>query len=97
MRLITIDDAMKVFDDFTRGDLPTEDLLNLRIMLEEKEIPSAEPKEVIYSGDGYADGHMVYDMANCPNCGREYEDGCETWECDYCPDCGQALKWEEEE
>lgn len=51
MRLITIDDAMKVFDDFTRGDLPTEDLLNLRIMLEEKEIPSAEPYKGMTNGE----------------------------------------------
>ena len=52
-----------------------------------------EPKTVLYSGDGYADGYMVYDMAECPNCGREFEDGDETWNCNFCPDCGQALKW----
>lgn len=34
-----------------------------------------EPKMVLYSGDGYADGYMVYDMAECPSCGYEYEDG----------------------
>ena len=56
-----------------------------------------EPKTVIYSGDGYADGEMVYDMANCPNCDREFEDGDETWNCNFCPDCGQALKWESED
>lgn len=58
-----------------------------------KAIPSAEPREVLYSGDGYADGEMVYDMAECPNCGREFEDGDETWGCKFCPDCGQALDW----
>ena len=62
-----------------------------------KAIPSAEPREVLYSGDGYADGKMVYDMAECPNCGREFEDGDEVWNCNFCPDCGQALKWEGEE
>lgn len=62
-----------------------------------KAIPSAEPREVLYSGNGYADGYMVYDMAECPNCGREFEDGDETWNCNFCPDCGQALKWEEEQ
>ena len=61
-----------------------------------KAIPSAELREVLYSGDGYADGEMVYDMAECPNCGREFEDGDETWGCNFCPDCGQALKWEGE-
>ena len=55
-----------------------------------------EPKTVLYSGDGYADGYMVYDMAECPNCGRKFEYGDETWSCNFCPDCGQALNWESE-
>lgn len=55
---------------------------------------SNEPEQVIYSGDGYSDGELVYDMAQCPNCGQSYEDGDAVWGCDYCPDCGQALKWE---
>ena len=62
-----------------------------------KKLPSIkpqEPKTVIYSGDGYADGFMVYDMAECPNCGRKFEYGDETWNCNFCPDCGQALNWE---
>ena len=56
-----------------------------------------EPKMVIYSGDGYADGEMVYDMAECPTCGAEwdeYEDG-QMWLSKFCPECGQALEWEE--
>ena len=57
---------------------------------------SVEPRQVLYTGDGYANGEMVYDMANCPKCGRDFEDGDETWNCNFCPDCGQALKWEEE-
>ena len=56
-----------------------------------------EPKTVIYSGDGYADGYMVYDMAECPNCGYEYEDGDKDWELPFCPSCGQKLNWESEE
>lgn len=59
-----------------------------------KAIPSAEPKTVLYSGDGYADGYMVFDMAECPNCGRKFEYGDETWNCNFCPDCGQELNWE---
>lgn len=61
------------------------------------DIPPAEPREVLYSGDGYADGEMVYDMAECMNCGREFEYDDETWGCNFCPDCGQALKWEGEQ
>ena len=56
-----------------------------------------EPKTVLYSGDGYANGYMVYDMAECPNCGRKFEYGDETWNCNFCPDCGQALNWERSE
>ena len=58
-----------------------------------KEIPSAEPQTVLYSGDGYADGYMVYDMAECPNCGYEYEDGDKDWGLPFCPNCGQKLNW----
>lgn len=54
------------------------------------------PKMVIYEGDGYADGEMVYDYAYCPNCNHEFEDGNENWEdASFCPNCGQALRWEE--
>ena len=55
------------------------------------------PKLVIYSGDGYADGHLVYDYAECPNCGREFEEDRDEWEMPFCCACGQALKWEVEE
>lgn len=56
-----------------------------------------EPKTVIYSGDGYADGEMVYDMAECPNCGYEYENGDKDWGLPFCPSCGQKLNWERNE
>lgn len=55
------------------------------------------PKLVIYSGDGYADGKMVYDWAECPNCSFTFEDGDTDWETKYCPNCGQALRWESED
>lgn len=48
-----------------------------------------EPKTVLYSGNGYADGYM----AKCPNCGYEYEDGDKDWGLSFCPNCGQALNW----
>ena len=55
-----------------------------------------EPKTVLYSGDGYADGNMVYDMAECPNCGYEYEEDDKDWGLPFCPNCGQSLNWESE-
>ena len=56
-----------------------------------------QPKTVLYSGDGYADGYMVYDMVECPNCGYEYEDGDKDWGLSFCPNCGQKLNWESED
>ena len=41
------------------------------------------------SGDGYADGHMVYDTYECPNCGEQYEIDYDDYE--YCPKCGQHM------
>ena len=59
-------------------------------------IERLSPKTVLFEGDGYADGQIVYDMAFCPNCNRYFEDGSETWEAEYCPECGQRLNWEAE-
>lgn len=54
-----------------------------------------EPRWVLYEGDGYADGKMVYDTATCPNCGHEFDEGDSNWqEACFCPNCGQALRWE---
>lgn len=53
------------------------------------------PKLVMYSGDGYADGYMVF--ASCPSCGYEFENGDDDWNSPYCCQCGQRLKWEVEE
>lgn len=47
------------------------------------------PKTPDYEGDGYADGHMVYDTWICPNCGEYYEVDYDDYR--YCPNCGQAL------
>lgn len=54
---------------------------------------SLEEKELLYSGDGYFNGRIVYDIAQCPSCGFEYEEGDYIWGETYCPHCGQKLKW----
>jgi rubrerythrin len=41
------------------------------------------------SGDGYADGKLVYDTWECPSCGKEYEIDYDNY--DYCPSCGQHI------
>lgn len=51
----------------------------------EKQIPQTPCIE----GDGYADGHLVYDTWICPNCEQDYEIDYDEY--DYCPKCGQAI------
>lgn len=58
------------------------------------------PKIPNIEGDGYADGHLVYDTWICPRCETYYEIDYDDY--DYCPKCGQAIdksvfNWEEGE
>lgn len=57
-------------------------------------VEKQNPKTPDYEGDGYADGHMVYDTWICPNCGERYEVDYDNY--DFCPNCGQAIDWGEE-
>ena len=52
-------------------------------------------KKPDYEGDGYADGHMVYDTWICPNCGEKYEVDYDDYK--HCPNCGQAILKENED
>lgn len=61
-----------------------------------KALEHTEPKEVFYRGDGYYDGELVYEFAECPECDFEYEESDHIWGLPFCPKCGQALKWEVE-
>ena len=54
-------------------------------------------RKVLYFGDGYADGHMVYDIAQCPACNKAFEEGYSGWLDPYCSHCGQKLDWSFEE
>ncbi len=47
-------------------------------------------KKPDYEGDGYADGHIVYDTWICPCCGKHYEVDYDDY--DYCSNCGQRLE-----
>ena len=75
-------------------DKKADDLYRLLTRQEEK---VKESQEVIYQGDGYYDGEIVYDFANCPRCGFGYEESDLIWGLPFCPKCGQALKWEVED
>ena len=59
-------------------------------------IKHQSPDKVLYTADGYADGNLVYDMAQCPNCGHEFEESDDNWEQPFCMYCGKALDWEVE-
>ena len=57
--------------DYDCDNFPTQiDIKTVKEIL--KGLPPVTPqsKTVLYSGDGYVDGYMVYDMAECPNCGQ---------------------------
>ena len=58
-------------------------------------VEKQKPKRPDYEGDGYADGHLVYDTWICPCCGKHYEIDCDDY--DYCPNCGQKLDRSDEE
>ena len=52
-------------------------------------------KKPYYEGDGYSDGHLVYDTWICPCCGKHYEVDYDDY--DFCPECGQRIDWSEVE
>lgn len=97
-------EAIKVLDDMkVKIRIPnaakTQNKRNEAIDMAKKAlaIPSAEPKRVLYIGDGYYNGEMVYDMAECPSCGEKYEDDEPAWKyAKFCMKCGQAISWEME-
>lgn len=62
----------------------------IAILALEKQIP----KKPTYEGDGYADGHLVYDTWICPCCENRYEVDYDNY--DHCPNCGQKLDWSDE-
>ena len=51
------------------------------------------PKKPYSEADGYADGELVYDYAECPVCGHDFEYGINDWGSEYCSGCGQKLDW----
>ena len=74
-------------------DIMLRGALDIAIKALEKQIP----KRPVYEADGYADGELVYDYAECPECGHLFEYGINDWCCNHCSDCGQKLDWSAEE
>lgn len=76
-----------VYCDTCDADQCDECLFEESMKALEKQIPKKPDVE----GDGYADGHLVYDTWICPNCEEHYEIDYDNY--DYCPKCGQKLDW----
>lgn len=80
---------LKVLDLSCSHDTNQQKFLRTAIKALDKQVS----KKILYSGDGYSDGSLVYDMANCPACDYFFEESDDCWEADYCPNCGQRLDW----
>ena len=88
-------DSPYLCDESIDYQLTTDDIECLEMSKQalEKQIP----KKPNLQGDGYADGELVYDYAECPVCGCDFEEESNCWGCKFCPDCGQALDWSDAE
>ena len=54
-------------------------------------IEKQKPQPPDIWGDGYdKEGNIIYDMYDCPECGKSYEIDDKY---KYCPECGQAISW----
>ena len=78
------EEYMKFEDELVGRKLTFSNLIDL--------MEKNTPKKPNLEGDGYADGHLVYDTWICPYCDKHYEVDYEKY--DFCPNCGQKIDWE---
>lgn len=93
-------DKEKNYKELCQRALVSEEVKQYRAIGTPEECRAAMEKQTAkrpeYEGDGYSDGHLVYDTWICPCCGKRYdvhEDGCY----DFCKKCGQHIDWSNEE
>ncbi len=83
--------AKKLKDGVTESDIFDEEgkeLISMIIGALEKQTS----KKPTLWGDGYADGELIMESYECPECGCIYDfdtDG----KLKFCSECGQALDW----
>lgn len=87
-----VDDDYDFSNDYYEEDKATIKERDIETLQEL--INKATPQKPNLWGDGYDEkGELIYDMYDCPNCGKSYElDYNETRRCD---NCGQVFDWEE--
>lgn len=64
-----------------------------------RKLPAADVAPVVHgwwigSGDGYANGELVYDMWECSECGYDADGADEEPNWNYCPNCGAKMRQE---
>lgn len=83
--------AKKLKDGVTESDIFDEEgkeLISMIIGALEKQTS----KKPILWGDGYADGELIMESYECPECGCIY-DFDTNGKLKFCSECGQALDW----
>lgn len=90
---MTTERAMEILDPQHREHYESIEPVNEACRMGREALKKQLPTRPALSGDGYADGVLVYDTWECPNCGEQYEVDCEKHK--HCPNCGQAIDWSE--
>jgi len=89
---MTYERAMEILDPQHREHYPSIEPVNEACRMGMEALKKQIPAAPALSGDGYADGVLVYDTWECPDCGEQYEVDYEKHK--FCPNCGQAIDWE---
>lgn len=89
---MTYERAIEILDPQHREHYPSIEPVNEACRMGMEALKKQIPTAPTLSGDGYADGALVYDTWECPNCGERYEVEYEQY--GHCPSCGQAINWE---
>ena len=94
---LTPDQMLELDKEFSTQ---AKELMKYRKIGSVQECQEARERQVMNKpniwGDGYDDkGNMIYDMYDCPNCGKSYEIDYEKYK--FCPECGQAIDWDRKE
>ena len=83
--------AKKLKDGVTESDIFDEEGKELISMIIDALEKQTSKKPTLW-GDGYADGELIMESYECPECGCIY-DFDTNGKLKFCSECGQALDW----